>query len=172
MQIIARRMFFLIAVFAAVPALAGKVGFLDTDRAIKTVKEGQRQMMLLNDWSNQKADEVESIRDRVTELTRQLNSQRSVATEDAIKKLEQDLLSAQRELEDAARALQRDFEAKRREMLAQVVTRIRDLTGEYAKANGFDAILMFESTQLVYVDDAAIITDAVIQLYNQRYPVN
>jgi len=172
MQIIARRIFFLIAVFAAVPALAGKVGFLDTDRAIKTVKEGQRQMMLLNDWSNQKADEVESIRDRVTELTRQLNNQRSVATEDAIKKLEQDLLAAQRELEDATRALQRDFEAKRREMLAQVATRIRDLTGEYAKANGFHAILMFESTQLVYVDDAVIITDAVIQLYDQRYPVN
>lgn len=172
MQIIARRILFLIAVFAAVPALAGKVGFLDTDRAIKTVKEGQRQMALLNDWSNQKADEVEAMRDRVTELAGQLNNQRSVATEDAIRRLEQDLLTAQRELEDATRALQRELEAKQREMLAQVATRVRDLTGEYAEANGFDAILMFESTPLVYVDDGAIITDAVIQLYNQRYPVD
>jgi hypothetical protein len=56
--------------------------------------------------------------------------------------------------------------------LAQVATRIRDLAGEYAAANGFDAIFMFESTPLVYVAESAVITDAVIRLYDQRYPVN
>jgi hypothetical protein len=56
--------------------------------------------------------------------------------------------------------------------LAQVATRVRNLAGEYARANDFDAILMFETVPLVYVNDSVIITDPVIQLYNQRYPVN
>ncbi|MBD3857234.1 MAG: hypothetical protein IFK92_12070, partial [Acidobacteria bacterium] len=50
MQIFARGILALIAVFVAIPAVAGNVGFLDSERAIKTVKEGQRQLQILNEW--------------------------------------------------------------------------------------------------------------------------
>ena len=172
MQIIARRILFAIAILAAVPAAAGEIGFLDTERAIKTVKEGQRQMQILDDWSNRRADEVEALRDRANEIARQINVQRAVAPAETVLELESDLLQAQRALEDAGRALKRDFEAKQKELLDQVVTRMRELTGEYAAANGFDAIFMFETTPVVYVSDSVIITDAVIQLYDQRYPID
>lgn len=65
-----------------------------------------------------------------------------------------------------------DFEAKQSELLAGVATRVRNLASEYAVANGFDAILMFETTPLVDVTDSAVITDTLIQIYNERYPVN
>ena len=172
MQNFVRWILTLVAVLAAFPAVAGKVGFLDTERAVKTVKEGQRQFQLLDAWAKQRANEVEAIQNRVTELSQQVLVQRTVASAEAVRRLEGDLLRAQRGLEDAGRAAQRDFEAKQGELLAQVATRIRDLAGEYAAANGFDAILMFESTPLVYVAESAVITDAVIRLYDQRYPVN
>ena len=152
--------------------MAGNVGFLDTERAIKTVKEGQRQLQILDEWATQKSNDVEQMQSRVAELTQQLNAQRTVASADAIRKLEDDLLVAQRNVEDAGRALQRDFEAKQRELLALVATRVRDLAGEYASANGFDAIFMFESQPLVYIANSAVITDPVIQLYDERYPIN
>jgi len=161
-----------VVVCAAIPAAAGDVGFLDSERAIKTVKEGQRQMQALNEWSDQKADEVERMRSRVADLTQQLNAQRTVASPDAVRQLEDELLQAQRAFEDAGRALQRDFEAKQRELLALVATRVRDLAGEYAEANGFDAVFMLESQPLVYIASSAVITDAVIQLYNERYLVD
>ncbi len=171
MQIIVRWIVILFAVFAAIPAVAGNVGFLDTEGAIKTVKEGQRQYQALDAWANQRAEEVEAIQNRVTELTQQLNTQRTVASTDAIRQLERDLLQAQRDLEDAGRTLQRNFEAKKMELLARVATRVRDLAGEYAAANGFDAIFMFESQPLVYVAESALITDAVIRLYDERFPI-
>jgi Skp family chaperone for outer membrane proteins len=172
MQIIARRVFFLVVVFAAIPAMAGRIGFLDTETAIRTTKEGQRQMQALDAWANQRADEVERLRERPPEIARQIDSQRQVASEEAIRELERELLEARRDFEDATRNLQRELEAKQREMLDQVAIRVRDLAGEYAKANGFDAILMFETIPLVYVDEAVIITDAVVRLYDERYPVN
>jgi len=55
---------------------------------------------------------------------------------------------------------------------AFVATRVRDLAGEYAAANGFDAIFMFETAPLVYVAASSIITDALIRLYDEHYPVN
>ena len=171
MQIIVRWIFILFAVFAAIPAAAGNVGFLDTERAIKTVKEGQRQIRAVDAWANKRADEVEAMQDRVTELTQQLDTQRSVASADAIRKLENDLLQAQRDLEDAGRTLQHEFEAKKRELLAQVATRVRNVASEYAAANGVDVIFMFESQPLVYVAESAVITDAVIRLYDERFPI-
>ena len=171
MQIVVRWIFILSAVFAAISAVAGNVGFLDTERAIKTVKEGQRQYQALDAWANQRADEVEAMQERVAELAQQLNAQRAVASPDAVAQLENDLLQAQRNLEDAGRALQRDFDVAQREFLAQVATRVREVASEYAAANDFAAIFMFESQPLVYVADSALITNAVIQLYNKKYPV-
>jgi outer membrane protein len=162
----------LVVVCVAVPATAGKVGFLDSERAIKTVKEGQRQFQILDEWANQKSDEIEKLQSRVTDLTQQLNVQRAVASDDSIRQLEDELLRAQRTFEDAGRALQREFEAKQRELLALVATRVRDLAGEYAEANGFDAVFMLESQPLIYISSSAVITDAVIQLYDERYPIN
>jgi Skp family chaperone for outer membrane proteins len=172
MQIFVRGILTLVAALAAIPAMAGNIGFLDTERAIKTVKEGQRQLQILDEWSTQKSDQVEQLRSRVTELTQQLNAQRTVASADAIRQLEDQLLVAQRSFEDAGRSLQRDFEAKQRELLALVATRVRDLVGEYALSNGFDAVFMLESQPLVYIANSAVITDAVIQLYDERYPIN
>jgi len=171
MQIIVRWISILIAVFSAIPAAAGNIGFLDTERAIRTVKEGQRQYQALDAWANQKADGVQALQDRVTELTQRLNNQRTVASSDAVRQLENDLLQAQRGLEDAGRTLQRDFEAKKMELLARVATRLRDVAGEYAEANDIDAIFLFESQPLVYVNESALITDAVIRLYDEQFPI-
>lgn len=172
MQQIVRRVFFVIAVFFTIPAVAGNIGFLDTERAIRTTQEGKQQMEALDTWANQRVDEVEALRDRVNEIAEQINTQRTIATDEVLSALERDFVSAKREFEDASRALQRDLEAKRQELLARVATRVRDLASEYAEANGFDAILMFETTPLVYVKESAIITDELIRLYDQRYPVN
>ena len=172
MQFFVRGILVLAAVFAAMPAMAGSIGFLDTDRAIKTVKEGQRQYRILDEWSTQKSNEIEALRNRVNEIAEQINAQRTIATDEVITDLEDQFMAARRAFEDAGRELQRDFEAKQAELLALVATRVRDLAGEYAAANGFDAVLMFETTPLVYVADSAIITDAVIRLYDARYPVN
>ena len=127
MQIVARRAFILAAILVAAPAFAGKIGFLDTERAIKSVKEGQRQLRILDEWSNQKADEVEALRDRTNEIAEQINAQRTIASEEAMRELEDEFLRAKRQFEDAGRALQREFEAKQEELLARVATRVARL---------------------------------------------
>ncbi len=172
MRISVRWIFTIVAMLAAIPAVAGNVGFLDSERAIKTVKEGQRQLQILDSWATQKSAEYEKMQSRVAELDQRLNAQRIIASDEVVRGLEADLLKAQRELEDAGRTLQRDFEARQRELLAAVATRVRDIAGEYAAANGFDAIFMFETTPLIFVAESAIITDPVIRLYDERFPVN
>jgi outer membrane protein len=171
MRSLARWVSILVVTCAALPASAGKVGFIDTEGVIRGVQEGRRQLVLLDAWANQKSDEVEALRDRAAALGRQLEEQRPVASEEAVAKLEADLLQAQRDLEDAGRTLRRDFEIKQRELLAEVAVRVRNMAGEYGEANGFDAIFALDAQPLVYIADSAVITDEVIRIYDERYPV-
>ncbi len=71
-----------------------------------------------------------------------------------------------------AESSDREFDAKQRELLAEVATRIRNVASEYAAANGFDAVFALDSQPLVYIADSAIITNAVIRLYDEKYPVD
>jgi Skp family chaperone for outer membrane proteins len=161
-----------IMVCSAMTTFAGKIGFLDTERAVKTVKEGQKQYALFDAWASQRADEIEAIRDRVTELSQQAEARRNVASSDVVAQLESDLLQAKRDLEDASRTLEYDVSKKRAELLGPVAARVHTVASEYAEANGFDAIFTLNSQPLVYIADSAVITAAVIQAYNERYPVD
>lgn len=172
MQALVRWTLVLVAMFAATPAVAGRIGFLNTEQAIKSVQEGKRQFEALNAWADQKSDEVEALQKRANELAEQYNTQRAVASADALGRIERDLLQAQRDLEDAGRAVQREYEDKQRELLAEVAYRVRTVASDFAKANDFDVVFTLDSQPLVYINDAVIITDDVIRLYDQRFPID
>jgi outer membrane protein len=171
MQSVIRWVSVVALVFASLPASAGRIGFLNTESVIRGVQEGRRQLAILEDWGKKKNDEIEVMRSRVIALSNQLDEQRPVASEEAVRKLEQDLLQAQRNLEDAGRKLRRDLEEKQRELLAEVAIRVRTVATDYGKANGFDAIFTLDAQPLVFVADSANITNEVIRLYDERFPV-
>lgn len=172
MQLMRRLFLFALAFCVAVPTFAGDVGFLDAERAVASVKEGQRQLQALEQWAAPKRQEVETMRNRVAELSQQLNSQRTIASAEAISQLEAELLKARRAFEDAGRAFNRDLEGKQNEFLSQVATRVGSIASEYAGANGFDAVFVLNAQPLVYVAEGADITDIVIRLYDEKYPVD
>jgi Skp family chaperone for outer membrane proteins len=172
MQLIMRSIIVVLTICVALPAAAGNIGFLDAERAVGSVKEGQRQLQALEAWANPKRRELESMQTRVAELTQQLNAQRTIASAEAISQLEKELVQARRDFEDAGRAFNRDLESKQNEFLAQVATRVGTVASEYAAANGFDAIFVLNAQPLVFVAEGADITDTVIKVYDEKYPVD
>jgi Skp family chaperone for outer membrane proteins len=112
------------------------------------------------------------MQNRVAELTQQLNTQRTIASAEAIGELESELLQSRRAFEDAGRAFNRDLESKQNEFLAQVATRVGSVASEYAEANGLDAVFVLNAQPLVYVAEGADITDIVIQVYDEKYPID
>jgi Skp family chaperone for outer membrane proteins len=172
MRRFSRLVLVVLAVCGAVPTFAGNVGFLDAERAVASVKEGQRQLQALEAWASPKRQELETMRNRVAELTQQLNTQRTIASAEAVSELETQLLQARRAFEDAGRTFNRDLEGKQNEFLAQVATRVGAVASEYAAANDFDAVFVLNAQPLVYVADGADITDIVIQVYDEKYPID
>ena len=108
----------------AVPALAGSIGFLDAERAVATVKEGQAKLSEFEAWAEPERQRVEALRTKMNGLRQQINQQGAVTAEEALQELREQELDARREYEDAARSFQRQLEIKQNEFLGDVAVKV------------------------------------------------
>jgi Skp family chaperone for outer membrane proteins len=161
-----------LVVLAAVPAAAGQIGFLDAERAVLSVQEGKSQLKVLEEWATPRRDRIEQLKAQAAELSQQLAAQRSTASPEALAQLDRDLVQVQRELEDSVRAFNRDLTARRDAMLADLSAKLMTVAGEYAQANGFDAIFLLGARAVAYYSKTLDVTDAVIRLYDERHPAS
>ncbi len=162
----------LLAMLVAMPAAAGKIGFLDAEAAVAAVAEGKVQIKALEDWTKPRRERVEQLRQRGIELENQLNAQRNIAAPDVLAKLEKDLLMVSREFEDAGRIFNRDLDQKQNELLGEVAVKIGQVATEYGNANGYDAIFMLNAQPLAFIAEGADVTEIVVRLYDEKFPVN
>jgi Skp family chaperone for outer membrane proteins len=156
---------------AASPAFAGKIGFVDAERAVITVDEGAAKVKELEAWAGPERKRVEGLGDRVNELRQQIAAQRRVASEEIVKDLETQEIQARRAFDDARREFERMLDQKQSEALGQVAVKVGTVASDYAQANGFDAVFVLNAQPLVFVAESADLTDTVIRLYNERFPV-
>ena len=160
----------LVLVFLTGSAMAGKIGFVDAERAVVTVDEGRIKVKELEDWATPQRERVERLAQRASELGEQFEAQRHVASPENLSQLEQDAAQARRAFEEARRSFERELEQKQNEFLAEVAVKVGRVASDYAEANDFDAVFVLKAQPLVYVSESADLTDTVIRLYNERFP--
>ena len=153
------------------PVTAGKIGFVDAERAVTTVQEGQAKIRELEAWAKPARERVEQLGAELTEIRQQLATQRNVGAAEAVRQLEDEERTAYRAFEDARREFERQLEAKQNEFLADVAVKVGRVTADYGKANDYDAIFLLTAQPLAYVAESADLSDIIIRLYNERFPV-
>jgi len=169
---IGRLMLGAMVILAAVPACAGPIGFLDAERAVLSVQEGKSQLKILDDWATPRRAHLEELKGQVAALNQQIATQQAAVSPEALAQLQSQLVQAQRELEDGARVFNRELPARRDAMLSELSAKLMTVAGEYAQANGLDAIFLLGARAVAYYSKSLDVTDAVIRLYDERHPVN
>lgn len=157
---------------AAVPAMAGKIGWVEVERAAATVKQGKEVLKQLEEWAKPRQEQIKSLADAVSKARQQAARQRGVASDEAADRLQQEAVDAQRRYEDAVRTFKREYNQKQNDMLKPVADRLNAVISDYAKANGFDAVLIFKPRTIIYLADSSDLTSTVIKLYDERFPVS
>ena len=172
MRLIARHFAALVVLLAvASPAVAGKIGFVDAERAVANVEEGKAKIRELEAWALPEKAKVEQLGAKVGEVRQQLTSQAAVASPEVIERLRNEELTARRAFEDAKRDFERRLERRQNDLLADIAVKVGTVATDYAKANDFDAIFVLQAQPLIYVADSVELTDEIIRLYNERFPV-
>ena len=162
----------LVLILAALPATAGKIGFVDAEAAIALVDEGKVKLAELQNWQAPFHVRLDRLRDEVLALSDQINDQRGTASPEAVAEMERRQIDAMREFEDARRQYERELEAKKTQVLSDIASKIGAIGGEYAEANDFDAIFLLGGQPMMYVADPVNLTSTVVEIYNNRYPVS
>jgi Skp family chaperone for outer membrane proteins len=154
----------------AAPAFAGKIGFVDAERAVGAVQEGRAKLRALEEWARPRRERVQELQRELEDLRQKIAQQRSVASGDVLEKLEADELRARRSYEDARRSFERDLEAKQNEFLSEVAVKVGSVASDYGRRNDYDAIFVLRAQPLIYVAEPADLTETIIRLYDERFP--
>jgi outer membrane protein len=161
-----------LVLFAALPAAAGKIGFVDAERAAGEIEEGKSKIAELQAWQGPYQANLDRLRAQVLALRDQLEKQQGSASPEAIAEIERNQVAAVRAFEDARRDYERELDVKQRELLDDISKKIREIAVEYAQANGYDAVFLVGTVPMVYIAESADLTDTIIELYDQRHPVS
>ena len=154
------------------PAVAaGTIGFVDAERAVLEVDQGRARVAELEAWAAPRREEIRVLQQQAVELRQRIASQQRVASEETLRTLDEELRVATREFEDERRAFQRELDRKQNEFLADVAVKIGQVATDYAREHGYEAVFVLTAQPLVYVSEDADLTDTVIRLYNERFPV-
>lgn len=162
----------LILLLTALPASAGKIGFVDAEAAVAQVDEGKVKIEELQTWQAPFHARLDRLRDEVLALSDQINEQRGKATPEAVAEMENRQIEVMREFEDSRRDYERELEAKKTQVLSEIAAKIGAIGTEYAKANDFDAIFLLGGQPMMYIAEPVNLTSVVVEIYNNRYPVS
>ncbi len=154
----------------AAPAFAGKVGFVEVERAVATVKEGQRALKKLEAWAKPKRHEVTQIQLEAQKAMDRVKKEASVVDEDTLKKLRDQAIEAQRRAQDATREFNRELDERQTQVMAELAQKMRKVVEDYAKAHDFDVVFVFKPGTVIYMKDSVDLTDVIIREYDQRFP--
>lgn len=163
----------LLALVISVASSAGAsdFGFIDVERAVGTVDQGAEAIRKLNEWAEPRQQFLDALLVEASHFRKQIEQQSAAASPDAIQALQDKLRDKGREYEDSQRRFTRDFEAKQQELLRGVGRRLDELVTEYAEQKKLDAVFAMKDMPIVFVSDAADITEELIAIYNSRYPL-
>ncbi len=156
----------------AAPAEVGpsKIAFVDVEKAVVSIDEGKARLKELDDWARPRRDELARVGKEVNDLQTELASKRNVANEDALADLNRRIVAKQREFEDRQRIAKRDFEERQNAVLKDLGEKLNAVVTQYADQNRYTAVFILKPNEIVYLAHQADITDAIVKLYNERYP--
>lgn len=158
---------------AATSSLAQqKAGTINIQQAIISTKDGQKAAADLQTKVEPKRKELEGRRQQIEAMGQQLQKMGTVASEEAKRKLQDEITSKQKTLQRDGEDAQADWDQEQQKILNELGGRIMQVINKYATDNGFSMILDISSPQtpVIWASNTIDITNEVIKLYDANSP--
>jgi outer membrane protein len=158
---------------SAAPGASGKIGVINVRQAIVTTSEGKQASAELQSQFAPRQTELENLNKQIADLRARLS-----ASDGKLSQEEQARLTRQGEI--LARQLQRkqdeyqeDVNASQGEVIDKIGRKMIDVLDRYARENGYVAILdsSAQNTPILYASNQIDVTQDIIKLYDQAYPL-
>lgn len=158
---------------AAGSATAGKVGVINVRQAIVTTAEGKQASAELQAQFASRQNELEALNKQVNDLRQRLQAGGPTLSDEEKQRLTVQGQRLAAQLERKNNELQEDVNAAQGDVVDRIGRKLVDVLDRYARENGFVVVLdsSAQNSPLLYASTNIDLTQEVIKLYDQAYPV-
>jgi outer membrane protein len=171
-----------LAAFLMVPAVwaqggaaapATKVGVIDVQVAITSTSEGKQAAAELQSKFAPRQTELGNLQKQLEDIQTRLRTGANTLSDDERAKLSRDGENIQRSYQRKSQDAQDDFQQAQRDIVDGIGRKMIDVLTKYSHDNGYAVILdrSGQSTPVIYAANSTDVTQDIIRLYDQTYPV-
>lgn len=145
-----------------------KIGVVSLQRALDESAAGKKAVEDMRRIFESKQKTIESRKNDLKQMQQELNSQSSLLSEEAKREkmnlYQQEMKELQRLVQDSNEELKR----RESELVGKIARELRDVVKSLGKELGYDLILEYQESGVLYRSAAVDITDQVIARYDEE----
>ncbi|MFQ5777899.1 MAG: OmpH family outer membrane protein [Terriglobia bacterium] len=149
-----------------------KVGIINIQMAMAQTQEGKKATEDLRAQFDPRRAELENLQAEIRQMEEQLRTQERTLSADARLQLLRDIETRRKRVTRGEEDLRSDIEKAQADYVNRIGEKMRRVLDRYAKEKGLTVI--FDVSQgggIVYALPSTLITEEVVALYDQTYPV-
>lgn len=158
----------MIIICLSAPAFALKIGFVDLQRALNTVKEGQKAINRLKRLFKKMKRDLDNRQKKVKVFQEQIKKQSLVLTESAKKKKLEEYRKMLIELQQTYIEKQRKINTMERKMKRPILNKMGLILQKIGNRENFTMIFEKTESSILFAQSHLDLTNQLIRMYNAR----
>lgn len=158
---------------AAGAAASGKIGVLNVRAAILGTAEGKLAAAELQSQFAPRQAELDNMNKQINELRQRLAAGEGKLSAEEGGRLQKQGEALARQLERKQNEMQEDANAAQADVFERLGKKMNDVLDRYARENGYIVLLDYsaQNTPIVNFSNQVDVTQEIVRLYDQSYPV-
>ena len=145
-----------------------KIGFVDAEQVILTVKEGKSAREELERKGREAEAKLGPLIEEYRAKGQELEARRMALSEDALKEKVLDLQALENRIKGMQAEAQGKLEIDQARLFGPVQEKFLEVVREVGQDHGFSAIMLSNSPSLIYRREALDVTDLVIKTFDGK----
>lgn len=154
-----------VKVVDAAEAQALKFGYVDFQRVLNKVEDGQRAQATLKKDLEESQKKIDALQNELQAMKTDYDKQRLILSGDALKGKEEAMNKKIIELRQKAATYEQDFTAKEGKLTGEILAVVQQLVAEIGQREGYTSI-MEKSQGILYAPAGSDLTEKTIKEYN------
>src|ERR1700684_4031699 len=158
---------------AASPAAAGKLGVINIQAAIASTAEGKQAAAELQSQFTPRMNELQNLQKQIEDVRNRLQAGQSTLSDEEKARLQREGEQLTRSAQRKQQELQDDTNDAQQDVVNRIGRKLVDVLNKYSKDNGYAVVLddSSQQTPVIYAANQIDVTQDIIRLYDQSYPV-
>jgi outer membrane protein len=158
---------------ASAPAAPSKIAVINIRNAIVATAEGKVAQAQLQSQFAPKQNELQGLQKQIEDLQRRMSEGARTLSDDEKAKLQREGELFSRRLQRGNDDLNEELNAAQGELVDGIGRKMLEVLDRYSRENGYTAVLdtSAQGSPVVYGSSQSDITQEIVRLYDQAYPV-